>query len=48
MKVLKRNKGVIIFYLMILCFAMMWMWWVDKLEKNINEHSQTVILDIKY
>jgi hypothetical protein len=48
MKVLRKNKGVLIFYIMIICFAMMWMWRVEKLEKNVNDYSDTIILNIKY
>lgn len=48
MKVLKKNKVVLMFYIAIICFSMLWMWRVERLDKNINENNNGVILDIKY
>lgn len=48
MSILKKNKGVVIFYLAILGFAMIWMWRVEKLEESTIDHGEIVMLDLQY
>ncbi len=48
MKNLKKNKIIIMFYTLILCFSVFWMWRVEKLEEINDNYNNIVLLDVMY
>ncbi len=47
MNLILKNKGVILFYVALIVCSQIYVWRIDRLEKQVDHYNNNVIITVK-